>query len=226
MKVLVTGGCGTTGSILVKLLKDSGYSVLVVDDLSSGSLENLSKQGLSSRPVLPGLMPHLRRSESLSADDIIVITSDFTDDAVIRHAMLEKYDYIFHLAANTDPICERAVAESTDTNLFKTVALAHLAVKAGAKKFVFASANLSCEEIDSNVDSFLKVQKLSCEMFLKQFYYHYKLNSASVRMSSNSNANATAMLEYCKNDKKGAWVYNIDLEPEKQSSMHRSENGQ
>lgn len=42
MKVLVTGGCGFIGSHTVDLLVDCGHDILVLDDFSSGRLENLS----------------------------------------------------------------------------------------------------------------------------------------------------------------------------------------
>jgi UDP-glucose 4-epimerase len=40
-KAVVTGGAGFIGSNLVDRLVDEGYDVLVLDDLSSGSLANL-----------------------------------------------------------------------------------------------------------------------------------------------------------------------------------------
>jgi len=42
MKVAVTGGAGFVGSRLVEVLLDAGHHVRVVDDLSSGCLENLT----------------------------------------------------------------------------------------------------------------------------------------------------------------------------------------
>ena len=41
MRVLVTGGAGFIGSNLVEDLLDSGDEVVVVDNLSTGSLDNL-----------------------------------------------------------------------------------------------------------------------------------------------------------------------------------------
>ena len=43
MKVLITGGAGFIGSHLTEKLLESGYQVRVLDNLSSGSLKNLSK---------------------------------------------------------------------------------------------------------------------------------------------------------------------------------------
>ena len=41
MKILVTGGAGYIGSHVVLELCDSGYDVLVLDDLSLGFRENV-----------------------------------------------------------------------------------------------------------------------------------------------------------------------------------------
>ena len=41
MKCVVTGGCGFIGSALVRHLLAEGHQIVVVDDLSRGSAENL-----------------------------------------------------------------------------------------------------------------------------------------------------------------------------------------
>ena len=42
MKVLVSGGAGFIGSHLVDLLIETGYEVIVIDNLSNGRLSNIS----------------------------------------------------------------------------------------------------------------------------------------------------------------------------------------
>src|SRR6185369_2923433 len=49
MKVLVTGGAGFIGSHVVDAFVAAGHDVLVVDDLSTGKLENLNAKARFSQ---------------------------------------------------------------------------------------------------------------------------------------------------------------------------------
>ena len=44
MKVLVTGGCGFIASHVVDAYIDKGYDVVIVDNLSSGKMENRNEK--------------------------------------------------------------------------------------------------------------------------------------------------------------------------------------
>jgi UDP-glucose 4-epimerase len=90
MKVLVTGGAGFIGSHIVEALLDDGHSVVVVDDLSSGSRANLAAgveliehdvastetSALIAR-LAPGVVVHAAAQVSVSAS-----TADPRRDAV------------------------------------------------------------------------------------------------------------------------------------------------
>ena len=74
-KTLVTGGAGFVGSHLVEHLVSSGKDVVVLDDLSAGSLDNLS--GVQNVEVVTGSVLDETRLDSLVA----------------------RTDLVFHLAA-------------------------------------------------------------------------------------------------------------------------------
>ncbi len=78
MKVLVTGGAGFIGSHLAEHLLDAGHSVLAVDDLSTGSVENVS--GLQGR------------------DGFELRVGDVTDSDLMK-AAVDASDSVVHLAA-------------------------------------------------------------------------------------------------------------------------------
>jgi UDP-glucose 4-epimerase len=77
-KALITGGAGFIGSHLTELLLDDGYEVWALDDLSTGSLDNVE---------------HLReRAEfHLIVDSVLQST--------VVNELVYKCDVVFHLAA-------------------------------------------------------------------------------------------------------------------------------
>ncbi len=78
MKSLVTGGAGFIGSHLAERLLEKGDEVIVLDNLSTGRLENVS---------------HLQ-----GRDDFELRLDTILDEAVVRRAVADS-DRIFHLAA-------------------------------------------------------------------------------------------------------------------------------
>ena len=84
MKTIVTGGAGFIGSHLVKKLIDDNREVIVIDDLSSGSMENLLNLGIKS-------------------SDIELKELDLTDYCQTLDA-LKDGEVVFHLAARVGGI--------------------------------------------------------------------------------------------------------------------------
>ena len=78
-RILVTGGAGFIGSHLVKRLVRDGDQVTIIDDLSTGKLDNIE-----------GELPIVKFFAGSLAD--ILLLDGFN---------LADYEYIFHLAANS-----------------------------------------------------------------------------------------------------------------------------
>lgn len=119
-RVVVTGGAGFIGSRLVRGLLGRGYSVVVLDNFCSGSWENL--RGLRG------------------GDEFEVVDGDVRDRRVVRKVM-KGADGIVHLAALID--VEASVKDPFEThevNVNGTLNVLHEAVKAGVKRFIFASS--------------------------------------------------------------------------------------
>lgn len=119
-RVLVTGGASFIGSTLVDALVRRGASVRIVDDFSSGTMDNIR---------------HLVEEGSVE-----LLRGDLRDPLVARRAV-EGRDVVFHLAANHGGrgyVDLHQWACSTNLGLDSTVFRA--AVEAGVEKVVYASS--------------------------------------------------------------------------------------
>jgi UDP-glucose 4-epimerase len=120
-KSVVTGGAGFIGSNLVDLLVDEGHEVLVLDNLSSGSIANLK---------------NARASGNVTLHQIDVDSNEVVD--VVRSFQPET---VFHLAAQID--VRHSVADpvmDARVNVLGTVNLLEAARHGNAERFVFASS--------------------------------------------------------------------------------------
>jgi UDP-glucose 4-epimerase len=120
MRALVTGGAGFIGSHLVDALVDAGHDVLVVDDLSSGSRENLARA--------------FQRGARLVEQDVLAATD------MRRLLMADPRDVVFHLAAQIS--VSRAVADplaDAAANVMGTLSMLEAARAGGSRRFVLAS---------------------------------------------------------------------------------------
>jgi dTDP-glucose 4,6-dehydratase len=77
--VLVTGGAGFLGSHLCDFLLDKGHRVVCVDNLDTGSLQNI---------------------EHIRTDDFVFVNHDLTEPFQFE----ESVDFVFHLASPASPI--------------------------------------------------------------------------------------------------------------------------
>jgi UDP-N-acetylglucosamine/UDP-N-acetylgalactosamine 4-epimerase len=118
-RCLVTGGAGFIGSHVVDRLLALGHEVRVVDNLSTGSRENLA---------------HV-------ADRIDFQLGDLCDPADASRAV-DGVEVIYHLAAL--PSVPRSLKDpwgSHDANVNATVHLLQAAVKSGTRRIVYSSSS-------------------------------------------------------------------------------------
>jgi UDP-glucose 4-epimerase len=167
---LVTGGAGFIGSHLAEALCRRGASVVVLDDLSSGQMENLAWRH--------------------KGDRIEFVHGDVGDAALVRH-LVQGCDWIFHEAAL--PSVPRSVEqplESNTQNLDATLQLLVAARDAGVKRFVFASSSAiygesaepaKRETLPPNPLSPYALQKYASEKYGQLFHQLYGLETVALR---------------------------------------------
>jgi UDP-N-acetylglucosamine/UDP-N-acetyl-alpha-D-glucosaminouronate 4-epimerase len=132
---LVTGGAGFIGSHLVELLLTEGRRVRVLDDLSSGQLQNLA----FGSPIDVDEQALQFTIES-GKGPLEFVHGSITDRDVVADACA-GVERVFHLAAVTS--IQRTIDEpekAQEINVGGTRAVLEEAAKSGVKALVFASS--------------------------------------------------------------------------------------
>ena len=165
---LVSGCAGFIGGHVVERLLNDGFSVVGVDDFSTGCPENIA-------PVL---------------DRIRFVEGSVCDQATAAKAV-DGVDRVIHLAAV--PSVPRSVENprlSAEAAIIGTVTLMDAARKAGVKRFVQASSssvygdtetNPRREDLPLSPMSPYAVAKMTQEQFASVFWKCYGLDTASLR---------------------------------------------
>lgn len=121
MRALVTGGAGFIGSHLAEELLRKGDAVHIIDDLSTGDIENIA---------------HFKSNPRFS------LTVDTVMNEDILTGLIEGADIVYHLAAlvGVKLIMDRPI-ESLTTNIEGTENVLELAARCGNKKVIIASTS-------------------------------------------------------------------------------------
>lgn len=170
-RAVVTGGAGFIGSNLVDRLVDEGVEVLVLDDLSSGSLGNLKDARARGNVQIHQI--------DISDNDVVGLVRDF------------RPDNVFHLAAQID--VRRSVTDpafDARINVIGTVNMLEAARHADAERFVFASSGGATfgdtfniptpEEQKRRPESPYGVSKFVVEEYFRYYHDTYGLDFMSL----------------------------------------------
>jgi len=168
-KCLVTGGAGFIGSSLVDELISRNYEVVVVDNLSTGKKEYLNLQAKFYKV-------------------------DICSPAIDKIFKSEKFDYVFHLAAQID--VSRSVANPEFDNKVNAMGSYRIFKNSGlnkVKKVIFIStggalygncAKPATEQSLIQPVSPYAIHKYAAERYLELFGELYGLNHIVLRLAN------------------------------------------
>ena len=164
MKSLVTGGAGFIGSNLTKGLAERGDEVIIIDDLSTGKMENIN--------------------EMIKWPNVKFINGSVTNLELLKELFVYA-DNIFHQAAI--PSVQRSIENPLATNEANATGTLNVLIAArdcGVKKVIFASSSSvygdtqelpKREDMKTNPLSPYAVTKLVGEYYCKVFNEVYGL---------------------------------------------------
>jgi UDP-glucose 4-epimerase len=150
----VTGGAGFIGSHIAKKLQETGYSVIVVDNLTTGTDKNI---------------PH----------GVDFIRGDISKKNVVSSFPKKGVYAVLHLAAQSSgEISQEKPELDLKSNVLSTLYLLNWCKKHGVPRFMYASSmavygdvllNPVSEAITCNPLSFYGISKLSSEYYIQHF---------------------------------------------------------
>ena len=169
-KALVTGGAGFIGSHLVEALLKEDCEVIVIDDLSSGRLENI------------------RSYQSL--EEFSFIKGSILDVDLLKKVMRDV-DVVYHQAAiRSVPKSIEMPSTVNEVNVTGTLRLLDQALESGVDRFIYASSSSVYGEVETlpKVEDLPTVpaspygtSKLAAEHYCRVFNKVYGLKTVSLR---------------------------------------------
>jgi len=168
--VLITGGAGFIGRWLVQHALNAGAAVVIYDNLSVGSLENLMEM----------------------EGKFIFYQGDIRDQSQLAQIMRKhSVERVFHLAAiHYIPYCESHPQETFEVNLVGTLAVLEAMRAASVQRLVFASTGALypplniplTEQTPLEPQDIYGLTKLHCEQAIHYYQKRYGMEATLVRL--------------------------------------------
>ena len=163
-KILITGVAGFIGSNLAeRLIKDSKYEVIGIDNLSYGVKEQIP-------------------------EGVKFYELDIRDKGI--YSIFNDVEYVFHFAAkNCINDCQNDPVETTDINITGTINVFEAVRRCNVRKIIYAessaiyegSNNFPTSEQDEQPESFYAVSKYANMLFAKAYERFYGIKSTALR---------------------------------------------
>jgi UDP-glucose 4-epimerase len=173
VRILITGGAGFIGSHLVERLVALKNKVTVLDNLTSGSKENIL--------------------QSLGSENLHFILGDCTNPADLKKAM-KDVEAVFHLAANPEVRLEFNDPETCfHQNVYATHLLLEEMRKSKAQTVVFTSTSTVYGDVDviptpethpTRPISLYGASKLASEAMISAYAHTYNIRAIILRLAN------------------------------------------
>lgn len=169
-RVVITGGAGFIGSHLAEELVGRGYYVIILDDLSTGIVENIA--------------------DLLTRENVKFIQGSITDIPLLQE-LLQGVHYVFHLAAI--PSVPRSIENPRACHEVGATGTLNMLLAArdnGVGKVIYTSSSSvygdtptlpKNEDMLPNPQSPYAVTKLAGEYYCRVFYQVYGLSTICLR---------------------------------------------
>jgi len=199
VKALVTGGAGFIGSNLAVALIEKEIDVAIIDNLSTGKIENVPSKAKFYQ-------------------------NDISDAVIEKIFEREKIDYVFHLAAQMD--VRKSVEDpinDAEINILGGINLLKASLKNGVKKFIFSSTGGAIygeqdyfpadEKHPLRPVSPYGISKLSFEKYLYFYKLQFGLDYIALRYANvygprqNSHGEAGVVAIFCEKLLRGAKAF-------------------
>lgn len=171
-RVLVTGGAGFIGSHLTDALLDLGATVVVLDDLSGGDLENLEPA-------------RIRAGERLEVRLGTITNAETVEQAI------HGCQYVFHQAAmGSVPRSVESPMAFHEANVTGTMTILEAARRHHIKRVIFAASSSAygdslvlpkIETMRSQPRSPYAATKVACEAMIQAYASCYDIDAACLR---------------------------------------------